>query len=359
MSERHGPQPIEVNELTPETKKSMATRTVVALALVAIIVPALFFGSWVFFTIAAVFLALAIYEIMVAPGKKYHWWVWVVTFLIVLSYVYWFVIKANLWEWKHNPDTFAFSLENYYSGLEISIFSIATAVIIYFLIAILDKSFSFSDVAYFITMTLILGLGFQALMLLRFYPFYMFGHNSEYSDAAIWGGIVGSNFVETGFWDYGQFKYLGSTALIFYVLIATVMNDTFAYFGGVLFGKHKMNPRVSPKKTWEGFFLGWFFGTALSLTFGLVLDACGYPLLPTLTIDRWYYILILSLALPLLADLGDLAFSLVKRSFGIKDFGTLLPGHGGILDRIDSVIFASIGAAMLIIIISHGWDFTV
>lgn len=118
--------------------------------------------------------------------------------------------------------------------------------------------------------------------------------------------------------------------LTLYVAIACYGCDTGAYFFGVFRGKHKMIPRVSPHKTWEGSIGGYCTGALLSMLWGFCLCRDMMPA---------GMIIAGSLTLPLLAQLGDLSFSSIKRHFGIKDFGSIFPGHGGILDRIDSMIF--------------------
>ncbi len=89
-----------------------------------------------------------------------------------------------------------------------------------------------------------------------------------------------------------------------------------------------MIPSVSPNKTWEGALGGYFGGLIGSLVFGYFLDF------------DYEFIILASLLIPIVAQLGDLFFSSVKRQYNIKDFGTLLPSHGGILDRIDSLVFS-------------------
>lgn len=115
-----------------------------------------------------------------------------------------------------------------------------------------------------------------------------------------------------------------------YVLFVTYLTDSGAYFTGYLFGKHKLNERISPKKTIEGAIGGWLVASILGI---------GYSWLWVRVIP--FNIMVLSsLILPLVSQLGDLAFSALKRYFGIKDFGTLFPAHGGVLDRIDSLLFS-------------------
>jgi len=124
--------------------------------------------------------------------------------------------------------------------------------------------------------------------------------------------------------------YRVGNVVMLYILVATYMTDTGAYFAGRFFGKHKLNERVSPKKTVEGSIGGYLLGALSSLGFG-----CAF-VMPQLSFVR---LCVLSAVMPLTGQIGDLAFSAVKRHFGVKDFGNIFPGHGGVLDRIDSLIF--------------------
>ena len=92
-----------------------------------------------------------------------------------------------------------------------------------------------------------------------------------------------------------------------------------------------MIPRISPKKTWEGAFGGWLTGMVLSLLVGILL-------IKNININIGF-ILINSFMLPIIAQIGDLSFSAIKRHYGVKDFGSIFPGHGGVLDRLDSLLF--------------------
>ncbi len=126
----------------------------------------------------------------------------------------------------------------------------------------------------------------------------------------------------------------------YYLLLAVFVAwvaDAGAYFTGMIFGKHKLCPQISPKKTVEGFIGGWIVDIALVMLSGFVVSRLVYP-----GVDVHYFNLFLVgfLGAPL-SVLGDLSFSLVKRSCNIKDFGQVIPGHGGILDRFDSVIFTA------------------
>ncbi len=113
-------------------------------------------------------------------------------------------------------------------------------------------------------------------------------------------------------------------------------SDTFAYFTGVLIGKHKITPRLSPKKSVEGCIGGVIGAGLLGFVYGMVLKAVGR--IPESNL--WAYPL-LGVCGSVVGQIGDLAASAIKRDFGIKDYGRCIPGHGGIMDRFDSVIFTS------------------
>ena len=113
-------------------------------------------------------------------------------------------------------------------------------------------------------------------------------------------------------------------------IVLTVLSDVGGYVAGVLFGKHPMAPAVSPKKSWEG-----FAGSALFCAAG------GAVLLPTLLDGEAWQGVVCGLAVMVTATLGDLGESMIKRDLGIKDMGSLLPGHGGIMDRLDSLLPAA------------------
>ncbi len=116
------------------------------------------------------------------------------------------------------------------------------------------------------------------------------------------------------------------------VFLAPWITDTFAYFGGWLFGKHKLIPSVSPKKTIEGSICGTVFCTVACFFYGYGLEKLfekTYAL---------YMFAVMGFLISVVSQIGDLIFSLIKRRYGIKDYGFVFPGHGGVLDRFDSVI---------------------
>lgn len=119
-------------------------------------------------------------------------------------------------------------------------------------------------------------------------------------------------------------------ALISILVILVGVNDTFAYIAGVLLGKHKMAPRLSPKKSWEGFFGG--------LVATVIASSAAFHYL----LERsWWIGALMGLVGVIAATFGDLIESALKRDFGIKDMSSFLPGHGGMLDRLDSATFTA------------------
>ncbi|MBG6190399.1 phosphatidate cytidylyltransferase [Arthrobacter sp. CAN_A212] len=132
--------------------------------------------------------------------------------------------------------------------------------------------------------------------------------------------------------------------LVATLLLLVVANDTFGYLVGAFFGKHAMAPKISPKKSWEGF--------AGSVGGAVVVGMIAAVFL----LDRpWWFGLILAVATVSAATAGDLAESMIKRELGVKDMGNILPGHGGMMDRLDSIVFASPVAFVLSVTLVPGF----
>lgn len=123
--------------------------------------------------------------------------------------------------------------------------------------------------------------------------------------------------------NYNPFIIIG-----FFVMVW--VNDIFAYLTGMLLGKHKLAEKISPKKTWEGFFGGLVFTVIIAIIYSMLFD--------TLTTIDWVVIAIIAVVFGIF---GDLFESLIKRQAGVKDSGNILPGHGGILDRFDAMLFSA------------------
>ncbi len=148
--------------------------------------------------------------------------------------------------------------------------------------------------------------------------------------------IVGLRGIENGFATQGFTKLI-------YVILIVIAADVGAYFGGSFFKGPKMAPKLSPNKTWSGFLSGLILGALMG---GLVGHLIGLG-----------FILGLALAIPLviLSVLGDLLESGLKRKLDVKDAGDLLPGHGGILDRLDSLMLAVVGAVIILYVTPDFW----
>ena len=130
-----------------------------------------------------------------------------------------------------------------------------------------------------------------------------------------------------------------SIYILIYLLIISILTDTFALLSGMMFGKHKLAPLISPNKTVEGLIGGTLIGgIGASLFYIFVIK----------DFSNIFLIILLTFFLSIIGSLGDLVKSSIKRNAGIKDFSNLIPGHGGILDRFDSLIFISLTYVMII-----------
>lgn len=128
-------------------------------------------------------------------------------------------------------------------------------------------------------------------------------------------------------------------ALCLYIFLVACLTDTYAYIGGSLIGRHKLT-EISPKKTIEGSILGSFMGTILASIYYLtVIDA-----------NNIFKVLLMTFILTVLSEFGDLVFSSIKRHFKIKDYSNTIPGHGGMLDRFDSIIYVALSYVLVLTI---------
>lgn len=330
-------------ELDEKTSNNMKTRTITGIVLAVLAIPALFLGGWFFIVLVALTLGLATHEFINAPQKtKISIPMQIFIYVMIYSFVFWIFIKNNIMnndanefaafditEWKFNVG---------FNDVLISTMGVVVLLFVLFFTAIITPKMKMADVYYLFTMTLFVGIGFQSFLFLRYFPFSNFLSFKEVFGVA--------SLHENG-------NYIHSSLLILYIVIGTFATDIGAYFIGVFFGKNKMNERISPNKTWEGFGGGIGVSILFSFTFAISLAATGYPILPWLTVKNWYWILFLSALMPLMANLGDFTFSTIKRELELKDYGTILKGMGGVLDRVDSLITVAFGISIIIILISN------
>jgi phosphatidate cytidylyltransferase len=163
------------------------------------------------------------------------------------------------------------------------------------------------------------------------------GYQRDVSTAtliAVYVPFLGGFAALLGAADDGQWRVLVMLAVV-------VLTDTGGYVAGVFFGRHPMAPAISPKKSWEG-----LAGSLLAAAAG---GAVGLALF--FDVD-WWWGAVCGLLVAVAAVVGDLAESMLKRDIGIKDMSTLLPGHGGLMDRLDSILFAAPAAYLLLSVLA-------
>ena len=330
MNER---RPIfQPNELSNDTVTSMRTRIIAGLTAIAIVLPFLIFGDWPFFAFITFVLVIAIIEIIRCAKTKYSKVLYIVAIILGVLIVYWNIFQDIPKVLNHSWT----GIYDSYNRLSVSLTIMFVGIVLSAMTVIIDKNFTIVDACFIFTTVVLIALGIESLLFLRFFPVYQY-HESLAQTGQTVSYINGYDNAE-------------SCLFLVYMALGACLNDAFAYFVGVFFGKHKMNPRISPKKTWEGFFGGVVLTSIFLSGFAFIMaavDGGSHALLKgLLDIEHWYHIIILSTLIPLVSVLGDLVFSSIKRHYQIKDFSNLIPGHGGILDRLDSIIFAAITVAI-------------
>jgi phosphatidate cytidylyltransferase len=314
-----------MNDIQPEFQKKFSNRVVVALFLALLAIPAIIIGNWLIVLFALVGLLFATHEILtVRTEQNYPLPIRIFVYLMMVGMIFFIFVENNLTNFGINFNQWSFATG--LNQLELPTFLLTVLVATLFFSSITDVRFKVQDATYLITMAIILSLSFQAFLFLRFYPEFIFNESRS---------LIANSF------------------LLLYAAMGTFFTDIGAYLIGTFFGKHKMNIRVSKNKTWEGFAGGVGVSFLGSFTFGMVLAFMGTPLLPFLTLNQWYWILLMSMAMPLIATLGDFTFSIIKREFGIKNFSNILGEHGGILDRVDSFSMVVLVVALIISLISN------
>lgn len=291
-------------------------RLITGLLLISIIIPIISVPSLVnvfefimaFFVIGASIEFLNMFEKESPLSKRFR-------FVTILSALLIHVSIAGLMGWNQSPVTF----ENR-GLLHVTIPFMLVGLFIYF---VLSNNFSVTNVGKALLVMIYVGFGSASIVLLR---------------------LIGVRF-------------------IVYMLLISMLTDTFAYFIGMKFGKHKMTPNISPKKSWEGAIGGSIVATIIASIFAMyygdifvvgtflgdLFNSSGEKtLLDRLLIGsnisfevQFLFAFILTFFATIVSQFGDLMASKLKRHYQIKDFGSIFPGHGGIMDRFDSVMLVS------------------
>ena len=312
------------NELSEAAVVSMRTRILTAIVGIAIVLPAVIVGDWAIFAIICLVCVFGVIEIIRCAKMKYSKALYIVGFILALLILVWPILRnlpfASGWRIFEGYDYLYISATILFIGICFSAFTI-----------IIDKNFTIIDACFIFTTVWLISFGLQCALFLRYLPINV--TTNDVASMPYFNGYVNCE----------------SSLLLLFVAVGACLNDAFAYFVGVFFGRNKMNERLSPKKTWEGFFGGVILSAAFLIGAAILFAVFKHPILEgILDLEHWYHIVILSFVIPLMSTVGDLVFSSIKRHYGIKDFSNLLPGHGGVLDRIDSILFATITVAIYV-----------
>ena len=211
--------------------------------------------------------------------------------------------------------------------IEVKLFTMLATLMIMF------SSFNFKTLSF--TGTLTFGLGTMALFLFILLLAVVVRKDFSIKDAGYY--LLTIFYVGSTFHSMIFIRFLGLKLFLFMIIVVAV-TDSGAYFVGRKLGKRKLAPRISPNKTVEGSIGGTLLGIIIGTVFGVFTGLSTQILM----------LIIMSLVVSAVAQFGDLVASSMKREYGIKDFGKLFPGHGGVLDRFDSHLYASLALYILI-----------
>ena len=332
---------LQMNEVNEKTKVSMKTRIISAIIALIVVVPTILIGDWLFFALVVFFVFVSTYELIKCAKPKHPVGLYVIAVIFLLSLTM-LPLLRNIFFSQENE--FSWQLWTSFTSPYLSVAIVALSFLALFWFVVADANFTVKDACFIFCIGVALAIGLQSMLFIRYIP--IFEHYNLVGEVV--GGAFNPKYPDGANDYFTFFKNFESASLAIYIAIGTFMTDTGAYFIGVLFGKNKINPRISPKKTWEGFFGGIAISALSSFGFAIILALAGHPVLECFDLNHWYLILILSLLMPLFATLGDFTFSALKRHYEVKDFGNILPGHGGVLDRIDSLIFTASVSAIVI-----------
>ena len=201
----------------------------------------------------------------------------------------------------------------------------------------------FPILAFFVTPEIAMGFMLSVFCALFVYLLWLMAisvfSKGKISFNAISEIFVSVIYVTVSFTSLSLLRYLdketGAFNVVLVFMVAWVC-DVFAYLVGSIIGKHKLIPEISPKKTIEGAIGGVVFTALACLLYGFLLDT----IIDNMTVN-YLFLAICGVILPIVSQLGDLTASLIKREYGVKDYGKIFPGHGGVMDRFDSVVAVS------------------
>ena len=257
----------------------MKARVISAIIMIMVFVPFLLIGEIPFVVFMTILGVCGFYELIKARESKKN-------FPIVLKAIAYFIVICFC---IYNANSIEFAYKFDYRVMAAIIFLFTSPMVF----INNTKKYNLNDALFLIGSILFVGLSFNLIIITRNY----------------------------------DINY------IIYLLLITTITDTFALFTGMLVGKHKLCPSISPKKTIEGLIGGVVMGTFVASAFyyTVINGSISIPILVAVTV-----------VLCLIGQLGELVFSSIKRYYDVKDFANLIPGHGGILDRFDSLIFVTL-----------------
>ena len=266
----------------------MKVRLISAIVMLALFIPLLMLGGLAYAILMAVLSVISLWELLRIRAVQKKF----PPFLMLLSYILVIFLTLN----NYKDVTFMYTMD----------YKMMASMLFIYLIPMVfinnNKRYGLDDALFMTASTLFIGISFSLLILLR-------------------------NF---------------SLDYVIFIFIITVITDTFAYITGKNIGKHKLAPKISPKKTIEGTIGGTLMGTFMATMFYVTV------INPAVNI---FVILFITTILSLIGQIGDLVFSSIKREYERKDFSNIIPGHGGILDRLDSIIFVVLGLLLFLTII--------
>ena len=305
----------------------MKTRIITGLLIFLFVLPFVVFGNHFMMAFIILLLGAGVYEFLNVKAKAKQDKIPLYVYIISFIFAYLIVFDLPIYNLSYSSSSLVLMLNdgvfNYKLGVLQEYFInpiwIISYVFVLFTCSVFDKKFKITDAMYTFATIIYLSLGLKGMLYLRSW----------------------------GIDKYSQNTFTG-LAMLIYVLVVTCSTDIFAYFGGMTCYKllgadkvHKLNERISPKKTIEGTIVG----TLLATIFGFFVMTY---LVNGGRYDSWYLSLLLSFMLSICGQIGDLILSAVKREYGIKDYSNLLPGHGGVLDRLDSILINCMIAAVFI-----------